>query len=167
MTRHGPNRWAAVGRPEYLRQCVEMSLRRLALDRIDLYYLHRIDPRVPLEDQVGELADLRDEGKIRHIGLSKVAVAQIEASRRIAPVAAVQNKFNRHHYDRAVLDHCTESGTAFVPYAPLAAGALGTSAREQIRWLLSLSPAVLPIPGTTSIEHLEENLTAAAGPGEN
>ncbi|RPF21494.1 aldo/keto reductase [Myceligenerans xiligouense] len=161
MTRQGPNRWAPVGRPEYLRQCVEMSLRRLAVDRIDLYYLHRVDPKVPLEDQVGELAALRAEGKIRHIGLSKVTTTQIEAARRVAPITAVQNKFNRHERDWAVLDHCTRMGTAFVPYAPLAAGRLaatpGAAVRE-LRWLLDLSPVILPIPGSTSIQHLQQNV---------
>lgn len=167
LTRQGPNRWAPVGRPEYLRQCVEMSLRRLAVDRIDLYYLHRIDPHVPLEDQVGELAALQAEGKIRHLGLSKVTVEQIDAARRIAPIVAVQNKFNRLEPDRNVLDHCATIGTAFVPYAPLATGALvpgpGAAARE-ISWLLGLSPVILPIPGTASMVHLEENVRAATAP---
>lgn len=161
MTRQGPNRWAPVGRPEYLRQCVEMSLRRLAVDRIDLYYLHRVDPKVPLEDQVGELAALRVEGKIRHIGLSKVTTTQIDAARRIAPITAVQNKFNRHEQDWAVLDHCTKNETAFVPYAPLAAGALADgpgAARRELSWLLGLAPVVLPIPGSTSIQHLQQNV---------
>lgn len=163
MTRQGPNRWAPVGRPEYLRQCVEMSLRRLALDRIDLYYLHRIDPHVPLADQLGELAALREEGKIRHIGVSKATVTQVEAARAITPIAAVQNKFNHLEGDRAVLEYCTVHGLAFVPYAPLSAGTLARNggAPEAIRWLLDQSPAVLPIPGTTSIDHLHANLAAA------
>jgi pyridoxine 4-dehydrogenase len=163
MTRQGPNRWAPVGRPEYLRQCVEMSLRRLALDRIDLYYLHRIDPHVPLADQLGELAALREEGKIRHIGISKATLTQVEAARAITPIAAVQNKFNQLEGDHAVLEYCTEQGLAFVPYAPLSAGTLARTGRapEAIRWLLNQSPAVLPIPGTTSIDHLHANLAAA------
>lgn len=163
MTRQGPNRWAPVGRPEYLRQCVEMSLRRLALERIDLYYLHRIDPHVPLADQLGELAALREEGKIRHIGISKATLTQVEAARAVTPIAAVQNKFNQLEGDRTVLEYCTEHGLAFVPYAPLSAGALARDggAPEAITWLLDKSPAVLPIPGTTSIDHLHANLAAA------
>jgi aryl-alcohol dehydrogenase-like predicted oxidoreductase len=163
MTRQGPNRWAPVGRPEYLRQCVEMSLRRLALDRIDLYYLHRIDPYVPLADQLGELAALREEGTIRHIGISKATLTQVEAARAITPIAAVQNKFNQLEGDRAILEYCTVHGLAFVPYAPLSAGTLARNggAPEAIGWLLDQSPAVLPIPGTTSIDHLHANLAAA------
>lgn len=165
MTRQGPNRWAPVGRPEYLRQCVEMSLRRLALDRIDLYYLHRIDPQVPLADQLGELAALREEGKIRHIGVSKVTVNQVEAARVITPIAAVQNKFNQVEGDRAVMEYCAEQGLAFVPYAPLGAGTLARDggAPEAITWLLDRSPVVLPIPGTTSIDHLYANLSTVTG----
>ncbi|MCF4123008.1 aldo/keto reductase [Antribacter sp. KLBMP9083] len=158
LTRQGPDRWAPVGRPEYLRQCVEMSLRRLAVDRIDLYYLHRVDPRVPLEDQIGVLADLQDEGKIHHLGLSKVTVEQIEAAREITPIVAVQNKFNMLEGDDDVLDHCIENDIAFVPYAPLAAGVISLSAGVALRWLLDLAPNVLPIPGTTSLQHLEDNL---------
>ncbi|MFF0528672.1 aldo/keto reductase [Nocardia amikacinitolerans] len=165
MTRQGPNLWAPVGRPEYLCQCVEMSLRRLDLDRIDLYYLHRIDPQVPLEDQVGALVDLRNQGKIGHIGLSKVTISQIEAARKLTPIAAVQNRFNAHNEEnRAALDYCTNARIAFVPYAPLAAGAMvktpGAAVRS-LQWLLDQSPVVLPIPGTTSLEHLEENAAAA------
>src|SRR6185437_3041617 len=119
LTRQGPNQWAPVGRPEYLRQCIEMSLRRLALERIDLYYLHRIDPLVPLEDQVGVLAEAQAHGKIRHIGLSKATVEQIERARAVAPIAAVQNKFNLLEGDTAVLDYCAAQAIAFVPYAPL------------------------------------------------
>ncbi|WP_433709684.1 aldo/keto reductase [Nocardia sp. CA-084685] len=169
MTRQGPNQWAPVGRPEYLRQCVEMSLRRLQLDRIDLYYLHRIDPRVPFEDQIGTLDDLRSQGKIRHVGLSKVTVSQIEAAQKITPIAAVQNRFNLlDEGDDAVLDYCTQTRTAFVAYAPLAAGALvierdnPDAATHSIQWLLDKSPAVLPIPGTASLAHLTQNATAAS-----
>lgn len=164
MTRQGPNRWTPLGRPEYLRQCVELSLRRLHLDRIDLYYLHRVDPSVPLEDQVGELDNLRHEGKIRHIGLSKVTVEQIDTVRRDTSIVAVQNKFNRNEPDRTVLDYCATARIAFVPYAPLAAGALVTehsdtadTAAQALRWLLEQSPVVLPIPGTTSLSHLAQN----------
>lgn len=173
MTRQGPNRWAPVGRPEYLRQCVEMSLRRLALERIDLYYLHRVDPHVPLADQLGALTDMRDEGKIRFIGLSKVTIEQINQALNVTPIAAVQNRFNTTEGDRQVLDYCTRTNTAFVPYAPLAQGRLAEPARSTsdattrsaaqraLAWLLTLSPVVLPIPGTTSVEHLEDNVAAA------
>lgn len=171
MTRQGPNRSAPVGRPEYLRQCVEMSLRRLALDRIDLYYLHRIDPLVPLVDQLGVLADMRHEGKIRHIGLSKVTVDQINDARQHTEIAAIQNRFNASEGDRHVLDHCAATNTAFVPYAPLAAGQLinrspaadqNGSAATALTWLLNLAPVVLPIPGTASLTHLEQNVQSAA-----
>ncbi|WP_063043299.1 aldo/keto reductase [Nocardia pseudovaccinii] len=170
MTRQGPHQWAPLGRPEYLRQCVEMSLRRLQLDRIDLYYLHRIDPQIPLEDQVGALHDLRNQGKIRHIGLSKVTVSQIQAARKITPIAAVQNRFNLlDEGDDAVLDYCTKTRTAFVAYAPLAAGALVNNpddpdaATHSIQWLLDKSPVALPIPGSTSLAHLTQNAAAATG----
>ncbi|MEV0056570.1 aldo/keto reductase [Saccharopolyspora shandongensis] len=168
VTRQGPNRAARVGRPEYLRQCVEMSLRRLALDRIDLYYLHRIDPQVPVADQVGALSDMRDEGKIRFIGLSKVTRSQIERIVTETPIAAVQNRFNANDGDHQVLDYCTDTGTAFVPYSPFDQGKLPdvpgegrhrfTTAQRTLAWLLSLSPVVLPIPGTTSLDHLAENM---------
>ncbi|WP_331757785.1 aldo/keto reductase (plasmid) [Nocardia sp. NBC_01377] len=170
MTRQGPNLWTPLGRPEYLRQCVEMSLRRLRLDCIDLYYLHRVDPAVPLEDQLGALDDLRREGKIRHLGLSKVTVEQIEAARASTPIAAVQNKFNQREAGREVLDYCTTAQIAFVPYAPLAAGALvagrdaidtAAAATGSLRWLLAQSPAVLPIPGTASLIHLTQNSAAS------
>ncbi|WP_312884927.1 aldo/keto reductase [Nocardia barduliensis] len=167
MTRQGPNLWTPVGRPEYLRQCVEMSLRRLHLNCIALYYLHRIDPYVPLEDQVGALDTLRQQGKIRHIGLSKVTVEQIEAARKTAPVAAVQNRFNRSEPNDEVLDYCTTNRIAYVPYAPLAAGALvahridtDKAAAQSLRWLLEQSPVVLPIPGTASLSHLDQNVSA-------
>ncbi len=170
-TRQGPNRWTPVGRTEYLRQCVEMSLRRLTLDQIGLYYLHRIDPLVSLADQIGELADLRAEGKIRHIGLSKVTTDQIIAARRITGIAAVQNKFNLHGGDRSVLDHCTHTNTAFVAYAPLAAGRIRYEAANRpadtaaaLRWLLQQSPIVAPIPGTTALQHLDDNVRAASTP---
>lgn len=167
MTRQGANRWAPVGRPEYLRQCVEMSLRRLALDRIDLYYLHRIDPQLPLADQLGVLADMRAEGKIRHVGISKVTIDRIKAARELTDIAAVQNRLNTSDGDVGVLDYCTATSTAFVPYAPLDAGrllAVGSADQDPHRaaaalaWLLQVSPVVLPIPGTTSLTHLEENV---------
>ncbi|MFF4779628.1 aldo/keto reductase [Microtetraspora fusca] len=177
LTRQGPDQWKAVGRPEYLRQCVEMSLRRLRLDRIDLYHLHRIDRSVPLEDQLGELASLRAEGKIRHIGLSEVTLDDLHAARRVVEVASVQNIYNltRQRY-RDTLEYCTREEIGFIPFFPLGRGDLtrpggeldslarsrGVSpAQLALAWLLHLSPAVLPIPGTTRVGHLEENLGAA------
>jgi pyridoxine 4-dehydrogenase len=177
LTRQGPNRWAPVGRPEYLRQCVEMSLRRLALDRIDLYYLHRVDPLVPLEDQIGVLDDMRAEGKLRHIGLSQVTMEQLNRATVIAPIAAVQNKYNlRRRSFEDVLRHCATTRTAFVPFAPLGAGRMlhehdvlieiarkyqATPAQLALAWLLQYSPVMLPIPGTNSRAHLDENLAAS------
>ncbi|MGI5491495.1 aldo/keto reductase [Microtetraspora malaysiensis] len=177
LTRQGPDQWKAVGRPEYLRQCVEMSLRRLRLERIDLYHLHRIDPSVPLEDQLGELASLRAEGKIRHIGLSEVTLDDLHAARRVVEVASVQNIYNlaRQLY-RDTLEYCTREEIAFIPFFPLGRGDLtrpggeldslarcrGVSPSQlALAWLLHLSPVVLPIPGTTRVAHLEDNLRAA------
>ncbi|MFJ8041031.1 aldo/keto reductase [Kitasatospora sp. NPDC096147] len=179
-TRQGPDRWAVVGRPEYLRQCVELSLRRLRLERINLYHLHRIDPAVPLAEQLGVLAELRAEGKIGHIGLSEVEVAEIEAARAVVPVATVQNVFSltrqRH---RDTLDHCAREGIAYLPFFPLGRGDLArpdgptpglaelaaaraaTPAQLALAWLLHLSPTVLPIPGTSRTAHLEQNVQAA------
>ncbi|MFI6514554.1 aldo/keto reductase [Spirillospora sp. NPDC050679] len=177
FTRQGPDLWAAVGRPEYLRQCVEMSLRRLGQERIDLYQLHRIDPQVPLEEQLGVLRDMRDEGKIRHIGLSEVSVAEIEAARAIVPIATVQNLYNlTERRSQDVLDHCEREGIGFVPWFPLAVGRLAapdgvlakaaerhgaTPAQLALAWLLHLSPVMLPIPGTSKVAHLEDNVAAA------
>jgi aryl-alcohol dehydrogenase-like predicted oxidoreductase len=147
-----------------------MSLRRLAIERIDLYYLHRIDPLVPLADQLGVLTDAQQSGKIRHIGLSKVTVEQIVDATRVAPIAAVQNRYNRAEGDDDVLAYCEDHGIAFVPYAPLAAGALATPTRAldatatpaqaAIAYLLDRSPNMLPIPGTSSLAHLEDNTEA-------
>ncbi|OXM59154.1 aldo/keto reductase [Amycolatopsis vastitatis] len=177
LTRQGPDRWAPCGRPEYLRQCVEMSLRRLQVERIDLYYLHRIDPAIPLEDQLAVLVEMQNEGKIHHIGLSKVTVSQICRARELVIVAAVQNKYsvgNRVHED--VLQYCTQHEIPFIPYAPLAAGQLLhtdgrlarlsesrgiTPAQLALAWLLNASPAMMPIPGTSRTVHLAENLSAA------
>ncbi|MFD0774846.1 aldo/keto reductase [Streptomonospora algeriensis] len=177
LTRQGPGLWLPVGRPEYLRQCVEMSLRRLGVERIGLYQLHRVDPQVPLEDQVGVLDEMRREGKIAHIGLSEVSVAQIEAAQAVTGIATVQNLYNLT--DRAsqdVLDYCERHGLGFIPWFPLATGELarpggvlaeaanehGSSpARLALAWLLHRSPVALPIPGTSSTGHLEENLAAA------
>jgi pyridoxine 4-dehydrogenase len=176
FTRRGPDRWTPVGRPEYLRQCAEMSLRRLKVERIDLYQLHRIDPLVPLSDQLGELVTLQKEGKIRHIGLSAVEVAEIEQARALAQVVSVQNIYNltrqRH---RDVLDYCERELLAFIPYFPLQAGSLAGDCSELVEvaegygatpsqialaWLLSQSPVTLPIPGTSRVAHLEENFDA-------
>ena len=178
LLRTGPGEWHPLGKPAYLRQQVETSLRRLGLERIDLYQLHRIDPDFPLADQVGELRKLQEEGKIRHIGLSEVDVAQIEEARAVAEIVSVQNLYNladRHH--EAVLDHATEQGIAFIPWFPIATGQLArpggvldqaskehgaTPAQLALAWLLRRSPVVLPIPGTSSVAHLEENVAAGA-----
>ncbi|MBC7518880.1 MAG: aldo/keto reductase [Microbacteriaceae bacterium] len=177
LTRSGPGDWRAVGRPEYLRQQLEMSLRNLGLERIDLFQLHRIDPQVPLADQVGELKVLQDEGKIRHIGLSEVTVAELEAASEFATIVSVQNLFNVARRDaEPLLDYATAHNIAFIPWFPLATGALaaaggpldslatthGASASQlALAWLLKRSPVMLPIPGTSSIAHLEDNVRAA------
>ncbi|MGA8257904.1 MAG: aldo/keto reductase [Nocardioides sp.] len=178
LTRQGPGIWTPVGNPAYLRQQCELSLRRLGLERIDLFQLHRIDPAVDLEDQVGELLKLRDEGKIRHIGLSEVSVAQLEMALAIAPIATVQNLFNLTARDaEPLLEFCEVNDVGFIPWFPLATGqlsatdgVLGEAAKQHdatpsqlaLAWLLRRSPVMLPIPGTSSVEHLESN-TAAAG----
>ena len=177
LRRPGPDQWVEDGRPEYLRGQVEGSLRRLRLDRIDLLQLHRIDPKVPLDDQVGALARLQQEGKIRHIGLSEVTVAQIEAARRIAEIVTVQNLYNlANRMSEDVLDYSEAEGIGFIPWFPLATGDLaqpgGPLARAAERldarpsqvalaWLLRRSPVMLPIPGTSRVTHLEENAAAA------
>lgn len=167
--------WFDLGRPEYLRQQAELSLRRLRVDRIDLFQLHRVDPAVPLADQIGALRQLRDEGKVRHVGLSEVSLAQLVEARRIVPIVSVQNRYNLT--DRAsedVLDYCTRHGIAFIPWLPVhprtlpasvgvVAGRLGaTPVQVALAWLLRRSPVMLPIPGTSSLAHLEENVAAAA-----
>lgn len=177
LTRQGPNIWTPVGRPEYLRQQVELSLRHLGLERIDLLQLHRIDPKVPVEESVGELAKLQKEGKIRHIGLSEVNVSQLEAARKVAPIVSVQNLFNlTNRSAEKLLDHVTEQNIAFIPWFPLATGALArpggplaklaeqhraTPSQLAVAWLLRRSKVMLPIPGTASVDHLEENVAAA------
>jgi len=177
LTRPGPNRWIPVGRPEYLRQQVELSLRHLGLERIDLLQLHRVDPHVPLAESLGELLSLQQEGKIRHLGLSEVSVAQLDAARKIAPIVSVQNLFNlTNRSSEALLDHAAKLGVAFIPWFPLATGALAergsplrglaekhraTPAQLALAWLLRRSPVMLPIPGTSSLEHLEENVAGA------
>ena len=178
LTRAGPHDWRPVGRPEYLRQQVELSLRHLGVDTIDLHQLHRIDAQVPLADQVGELALLQQEGKIRHIGLSEVTVNELTEAQRTATIVSVQNLFNLA--DRSaepVLEHCEAHGLGFIPWFPLAMGELArpggvlAAISEQtgaapgqlaLAWLLARSPVVLPIPGTSTVAHLEENLQAAA-----
>jgi pyridoxine 4-dehydrogenase len=175
LTRQGPNSWIAVGRPAYLRQQCELSLRKLGVDRIDLFQLHRIDPAVPLEDQVGELKALQAEGKIRHIGLSEVSVGELKAAQQVAPIVSVQNQFSLgERGSQALLDHCTAEGIAFIPWRPVAdhvddaalqevaAAHDATPSQVALAWLLKVSPVVLPIPGTSTVAHLEEN-TAAAG----
>jgi pyridoxine 4-dehydrogenase len=177
LVRSGPNEWAPVGRPEYLRQEVELSLRRLGLDRIDLYQLHRVDPQVPLADQVGELAKLRDEGKIAHIGLSEVDVETLKAAQRITEIASVQNLYNlTNRQSEDVLDYSESQGIVFIPWFPIATGQLAapggvlakaaqeyqaTPAQLALAWLLRRSPVMLPIPGTGSVNHLEENVAAS------
>ncbi|MCQ8829552.1 aldo/keto reductase [Streptomyces malaysiensis] len=177
LVRLGPAAWPPVGRPEYLRQQAELSLRRLGLDHIDLFQLHRVDPQVPLEDQVGELKALQDAGKIVAIGLSQVTVDQIEQARRIADIATVQNRYNLTDRGSAdVLDHCTHHGIGFIPWAPVAAGGLtrpggpvdriasahgATPAQVALAWLLAHSEVTLPIPGTSKVAHLEDNTAAA------
>jgi pyridoxine 4-dehydrogenase len=175
--RPGPDQWKMNGRPEHLRAACEGSLRRLKLERIDLYQLHRIDPSVPFEDQLGTLKRLQEEGKIRHVGLSEVSVADIERARKIAPIVSVQNRYSptdRQH--ERVLDHCEREKMAFLPWYPLGAGAAlrpgspltkvaarlhATTAQVALAWLLRRSPVMLPIPGTSSVKHLEENVAAA------
>ncbi len=177
LTRSGPNDWKAVGRPEYLRQCCEMSLRRLDVEVIDLFQLHRIDKKVPREEQFGLLKDLRDEGKVRHLGLSEVSVEEVKAAQEVFPVTTVQNMYNlTTRRSEAVLDYCEEQGIGFIPWFPLASGALAqpggpvaeaaeahdaSPGQVALAWLLQRSEVTLPIPGTSSVEHLEENVGAA------
>jgi len=178
LTRHGPNVWLPVGRPEYLRQCVLMSLRRLGVERIDLWQLHRIDPKVPQDEQFGVLAEMQKEGLIDQLGLSEVGVAEIKAAQKHFTVATVQNRYNL--VDRTsedVLDFCAQNGLGFIPWYPLAAGELArpgsvldtiakkigaTPSQVALAWVLKRSPVMLPIPGTSKVKHLEENVAAAA-----
>ena len=177
LTRSGPEQWAPVGRPEYLRQCVELSLRRLKLDCIDLYQLHRIDPKVPVAETLGALKELRKAGKIRHIGLSEVSVKEIEQAKKTVAIVSVQNLYNLgNRQSEAVLDYCTKHELGFVPWFPLAAGEIArpggkldkaakahgvTVSQLALAWLLQKSPVVLPIPGTSDASHLKENVGAA------
>jgi aryl-alcohol dehydrogenase-like predicted oxidoreductase len=178
LTRQGPGVWTPVGNPAYLRQQCELSLRRLGVEAIDLFQLHRIDPHLPAEDQVGELKRLQDEGKIRHIGLSEVSVDQLEQARKIATIATVQNLFNLAHRDaEPLLDYSEQNDIGFIPWFPLATGELSredgplaaaakehdaTPSQLALAWLLKRSPVMLPIPGTSRLDHLESN-TAATG----
>lgn len=178
QSRPAPGRWVPIGRPEYLRQQTELNLRHLGVERIDLLQLHRVDEKVPLEDQVGELAALRAEGKVRHIGLSEVTVEQVERAKAVAPIVSVQNRYNvAERNAEPVLEHCEQHEMAFIPWFPLATGRLAketsgvaslaaargvTPAQLALAWLLGRSPVVLPIPGTSKVAHLEENVAAAS-----
>ena len=177
LLRIGPDEWRPLGHPDYLRQEVELSLRRLGLERIDLFQLHRIDPKFPAEDQIGELKKLQDEGKIGAIGLSQVSVEELEAAAEVAEIATVQNLYNLStRDDEDVLDYATEHGIGFIPWFPIASGKLAqpggpvdeiakavdaTPGQVALAWLLARSPVVLPIPGTSSVAHVEENIAAA------
>jgi aryl-alcohol dehydrogenase-like predicted oxidoreductase len=177
LTRQGPDQWAPVGRPEYLKQCVELSLRRLKVETIDLYQLHRFDAKVPKEESLGALKELQQAGKIRHIGLSEVSVEEIEFARKIVDVVTVQNLYNLSNRSaEEVLDYCESNNIGFIPWFPIASGELArpggkldqvskqhgtTVAQLALAWLLKRSPVVLPIPGTSSVAHLEENVGAA------
>ncbi|AKF83563.1 oxidoreductase [Myxococcus fulvus 124B02] len=177
LVRTGPNQWHPVGAPKYLRQEVEMSLRRLKLERIDLFQLHRIDPKVPVEESLGELKALQKEGKLRHIGLSEVSVEDIQRARKVVDVVSVQNRYNlTDRVHEPVLAYCEKEQLGFIPWFPLATGglakpggALDAAARKHqaspaqiaLAWLLARSPVMLPIPGTSSVKHLEENLAGA------
>jgi aryl-alcohol dehydrogenase-like predicted oxidoreductase len=177
LVRPRPGAWPEDGRPEHLRQAIDGSLKRLKLERIDLYQLHAIDPKVPLEDSLGPLVDAQRAGKIRHIGVSNFNVAELERARKVAKIVSVQNEYNLdNRSSEAVLDHCEKLGIAFLPWYPLGAGAAlrsprvvslsqklkATPAQLAIAWLLARSPVMLPIPGTNSIEHLEQNMGALA-----
>ncbi|OMQ14610.1 oxidoreductase [Modestobacter sp. VKM Ac-2676] len=177
LTRTGPGEWVPVGRPAYLKQQVELSLRNLKVDRIDLIQLHRIDPEVPLADQLGAFAELKEQGKVRHIGVSEVSVAELQAARGITEIASVQNLYNlTNRQSQDVLDYATAEGIAFIPWFPIATGDLAkpdspvaavaqeldaTPSQVALAWLLAKSPVILPIPGTKSLDHLAENLGAA------
>ena len=177
LTRQGKNKWLPVGRPEYLTQQVEMSLRFLKLERLDLWQLHRIDAKVPVEDSLGAIKRLQTAGKIRFIGLSEVTVEQIEQARKVVNIVSVQNEYNlSNRKSEAVLEYCERENIAFIPWFPVASGKLAqpggkldelakkhgaTVSQLSLAWLLHRSPVVLPIPGTSSIEHLEENVKAA------
>jgi pyridoxine 4-dehydrogenase len=177
FTRQGPDQWLPVGRPEYLTQQVEMSLRWLKKDAIDLWQLHRIDPKVPVEESLGAIKRLQEAGKIRFVGLSEVTVAEIEQARSVIEIVSVQNQYNlTNRKSEAVLNYCTRHNLAFIPWFPVASGKLAqpggkldelakkhsaTASQLSLAWLLHHSPVIVPIPGTTSIKHLEENVKSA------
>ena len=177
LTRPGPDVWDREGRPAHLREALEGSLRRLRVERIDLYQLHCVDPNVPIEVSVGTLAEAQAAGKIRHIGLSNVSIAQLDAASEIAPIVSVQNRYSvLDREDEALVAACEERGIAYIPWSPLAAGRAGesvealdavaaahgaTNGQVALAWLLARSPAIVPIPGTSRIGHLEENIAAA------
>ena len=178
LTRQGPNQWLPVGRPEYLTQQVELSLRLLKVERIDLWQLHRIDPKVPVEESLGAIRKLQEQGKIRHVGLSEVKPHEIDQASKVIKIVSVQNQYNigdRQHED--VVEYCTKNNIAFIPWFPVAGGKLAqpggkldvaakahnaTVSQLSLAWLLHRSPVMLPIPGTTSTKHLEENIAAAS-----
>jgi pyridoxine 4-dehydrogenase len=177
LTRQGPGIWTPVGRPAYLKQQVELSLRHLKVDRIDLIQLHRIDSEVPLADQLGAFAELKEQGKVRHIGVSEVSVEELKAAQAITPIASVQNLYNlTNRQSQDVLEYAEAEGIAFIPWFPIATGDLArpdspvaavaeeldaTPSQVALAWLLQKSPVILPIPGTKSVEHLRENMGAA------
>ena len=176
LTRPGPGQWMPNGRPEYLTQCVEKSLKRLRLERIDLYQLHRIDPKVPMEESLGALKKMQEAGKIRHVGLSEVSPEEIERARKVLPIASAQNQYNidKRRWEKT-LTYCEKEGLGFMPWSPIggnrglkdnaleaAAGGYPASVIQlALAWLLHRSPVMLPIPGTSSVAHLEENVAAA------
>jgi aryl-alcohol dehydrogenase-like predicted oxidoreductase len=177
LERTGPGKWHPKGDPDYLRRELEGSLRRLRVDRVDLYQLHRIDPEIPESEQFAALREFLDDGLARHVGLSEVNVEQIERARQVVPIASVQNRYNLEDQHWGwVLDHCEREGIAFLPWAPLSAGKIGeesaivhvaeshhaTPTQVAIAWLLARSPVMLPIPGTSRVAHLEENVAAAS-----
>jgi len=180
FTRPGPGQWSPNGRPEYLAQCIDKSLKRLKLERIDLYQLHRIDPKVPVEESLGALKKAQEAGKIRHVGLSEVSVKEIERAKKVMPIVSIQNRYNIEDRDsEEALNYCEKQKMGFIPWAPLggsgtgsltkARGALEAEAKRHnatvvqlaLAWLLHRSPVMLPIPGTSSINHLEENMASA------
>jgi pyridoxine 4-dehydrogenase len=162
LTRTGPGQWPPDGRPEHLREACEGSLRRLKVDRIDVYQLHRPDPKVPYEESVGAIKELQDEGKIRLAGVSNVSVDQLATARSILDVVSVQNRYNLADRDSDdVLEQCEQESIAFIPWAPLDAGKSEVPSQIALAWLLHRSPVMLPIPGTSSVKHLEENVEAA------